>query len=103
MCFVKDEITQLEHLFIVLCFSGILFILASEECQHVIKNIQKHIDEMLGFTTPHQQEHHHSPLKTKIQYWCRTLGVWIQNDYKSSQIRRVIRRCKRYIHNKFLY
>lgn len=105
MCLMRNELSQADHLFVVTFFAGVILTLASAETQPYIRMIQYRIDDTLGFSpngcqlqTTNYDENWQHMFKDVF----RMVTNWVKEDYKSSQLRRVVRRSRRYIHNKFL-
>lgn len=87
MYIVKGDISQLEHLVILLMFTGMVIISANEA---ITSKIQKYIDRCLGLDLKLDEDNCQTDIK-QMQYMIQRIKDWIIKDYKSSQCRKWIR------------
>ncbi len=87
MQMLKDDIYPLEHLCVLIIFSGILFLLATKE-NKVIQFIA-HIESIIGWP------HNHVDIGNLVTA-VEPLVKWLIADYKSSNCRKWIKRVRTY-------
>lgn len=93
MQMIKDDIGQVEHLYVLLMFAIILFTLATHEDK--VKGIVYSIEHKVGWN----QSNKSIEVEPILQKTCD----WMIADYKSSNCRRWVRRCKVYVQRIFFF
>lgn len=89
MLVVKSDISQFEHLIILLLFTGVLLLSGNEK---LIITTQQNIDKCLGFYDVSQsQNESHSDKINQIKCIINIVKNWLIKDYKSSQCRKWVK------------
>jgi hypothetical protein len=93
MLVVKSDISQFEHLIILLLFTGVILLSGNEK---LIITTQQHIDRCLGFydVSQSQNESHSNSDSDKLNQIKCILNIvknWLIKDYKSSQCRKWVK------------
>jgi hypothetical protein len=87
---------------VVALFCALLIALTSLE--PTVIRIQQSIDKVLGFdqcmNNTSKEDTSNACLQGMISYW-NMVWLWVLEDYKSSQLRRGIRKGKRHISDKY--
>jgi hypothetical protein len=100
MYFVKSDISQFEHLTVLLLFTGIVMFISGNEA--MIIKAQQHIDKYFGFYAQDKSQYESQDKlcnnnMSQIKYIITIVKEWLIKDYKSSQCRKWIK----WINNKY--
>lgn len=93
MQMIKDDIGQVEHLYVLMLFALILFTLATKE--GFIQTLVRRVEEKVGWNNCNKS--------TEIEPYLRKVSEWLIADYRSSNCRRWVKRLNVYAKRIFFF